>query len=176
MIDDEALADLKNESEALDEEFGDPQQEKIEALARERDELKDQLMRTLADMQNLRRRHQQERDDFRRFATESLVQDIIPVLDNFDRTLAAYAGGASVEALIEGVKLVDRQLRTALESVKLKRMDVVGQPFDPEHHEAIALEASTEHEPGTVIEELSAGYKMDAKVVRPARVKVSKAP
>ncbi len=146
----------------------------VELLARERDELKDQLLRSLADLQNFRRRAQQEKEELRKFATESLVRQLIPVLDNFERTIGAIESGASKEAVLEGVRAVDRQLRSALEAVKLEKINALGSLFDPEHHEAITTEHSEEHPDDTVIEEIEPGYKMADRVVRPARVKVAK--
>lgn len=145
-------------------------------LARERDEYKDQFLRTLAEFQNFRRRAVQEREDLRRFATEELVRTLIPVLDNFDRTIAAFDQGATMEAILEGVKAIDRQLRAALEGVNVKRLNAVGMAFDPEHHEAIASVASGDYPEETVVEELEPGYKMGERVIRPARVKVAKKP
>jgi molecular chaperone GrpE len=170
--------------DAAVEEFEDELEDDVDQVAndliieleRERDELKEQLLRSLADLQNLRKRFQQEKEDIRRFATEQLARDLIPVLDNFERTLAAAESGASLESLTEGVKLVDRQLRTALESVRLTRIPSVGVPFDPERHEAIGTVDSTEAEEGSVVEELEAGYQMADRTIRPARVRVARKP
>ncbi|MGV3618296.1 MAG: nucleotide exchange factor GrpE [Fimbriimonas sp.] len=147
-----------------------------EQLQRLQDELngtRDQLLRTMADFQNFRARQTQKAEQDRRFATEGLVTALLPVLDNFERTIAHVQQGATVEQLMEGVRAVERQLRSALESQNVRRVDSVGQPFDPTYHEAIAMEASEEHEAGTVISEFESGYTMGDKVIRPARVKVA---
>lgn len=146
----------------------------LETALKERDEYRDQFMRALADLQNFRRRVAKESEETRKYATAELVRQLLPVLDNFERSLAFLASGASTEAVLEGLRAVDRQLRAVLESVKVEKIEPVGQPFDPEHHEAVALEASTEHPEGTVLEVLEPGYRMGERVIRPARVKVTK--
>lgn len=156
-------------------EAAEPEEDPVEALKAERDQLQAQLLRALADLQNFRKRAVQEREEIRKFATEALVRDLLPVLDNFERTLQAAESGASAESLLEGVKAVDRQLRSVLEGVRLARINAVGELFDPERHEAIALDVSHEHEEeDRVIDEVEPGYTMGDKVVRPARVRVSK--
>ena len=101
---------------------------------------------------------------------------MLPVLDNFERGLTSIEQGGTVESLIEGVKAIDRQLRAVLDSQKVQRITSLGQPFDPDQHEALATVESAEHEDGTVIDEIEAGYKLGDRVIRPARVRVSKKP
>lgn len=148
----------------------------IEELTKERDEARDQLLRGMADHQNFRRRIMQEREKDKLLATQALIQDLLPVLDNFERTIAALEAGASVESVMGGVQNIDRQLRSALEARHLVRIPAQGQPFDPNLHEAIAVEESDEHPEGTVLHELEAGYTIGETVVRPARVRVTKKP
>ncbi|MDR3692148.1 MAG: nucleotide exchange factor GrpE [Fimbriimonas sp.] len=155
--------------------------QEIENLTAERDEAKDQVLRTLAELQNFqkefqnyRRRNQQEMAQFRLLATEQLVSELLPVLDNFERTILHVEAGATVESLVGGIKAVERQLRNVLESQNVKRIPTVGQPFDPDVHEAIGTESGTEHPDETVVIEVEPGYKMGEKVIRPARVKVAK--
>jgi molecular chaperone GrpE len=142
----------------------------------ERDRLQDQLLRTLADFQNFRKRQDDQRRQLEQFATERFVTSLLPVIDNFERALASFEGGASPESIIEGLKAVDRQFRGVLEAQNVTRIPSVGEQFDPEIHEALAMEASEEHEDNTVIGELEPGYKMANKVIRPARVRVAKKP
>lgn len=146
----------------------------IEKLTAERDQSNDQLMRALADHQNFRKRMMQERERDRLTATQKLVEDLLPVLDNFERSLAAAESGATVEALLEGVRSVDRQLRAVLSTVNLTRIDALGKPFDPEQHDAIVTEVRPDLPEGTVVEEIAPGYALGGTVIRPARVKVSK--
>jgi len=169
----------ENETSAEDE-MGNPLVEflktEVEKLGSERKQLEDQVLRTMAEFQNFRKRKEQEADQLRSFATEKLVTSLLPVLDNFERTLEALDKGAPMEKVIEGIKLVDRQFRQILESHNVKRIEAHGQPFDPDVHEAIATEDSHEHPENTVVGEVEPGYRLADKVIRPARVRVSKKP
>src|SRR5207302_10447185 len=109
----------------------------IERLTQERQQAEDQLLRTMAEFQNLRKRKDQEAEQIRQFATEKLVKSLLPVLDNFERTLAALENGAPIDSVAEGIRLIDRQFRSALESQNVRRIDSHGKPFDPDFHEAI---------------------------------------
>ena len=142
----------------------------------ERDQLRDQLMRSVADFQNFRKRNEAEKIITRQFANEKLVVDLLPVLDNFERTFAALQSGSSLESIMGGIQAVDRQLRAVLESYNVIRIPAHGLPFDPEIHEAVATDPSEEHPESTVLQELEPGYKMAEKVIRPARVRVSTKP
>ena len=186
--DQEPLTEEETSSEPSSEELGDVVAEDLEALYQEiqqltteRDEAKDQVLRTLADLQNyqrdfqnFRKRNQQEMATFRVMATEQFVTELLPVLDNFERTIAHVEAGATVESLVGGIKAVEKQLRTVLESQSVRRIQSVGEPFDPELHEALGTQSGTEHPEDTVVLEIEPGYKMGEKVIRPARVKVAK--
>lgn len=148
----------------------------LKAVTEERDEAKDQMLRAHAEMQNLRRRTQEQLEQTRKMATESLVGRLLPVLDNFERSMEALSSGASAEAVLEGVKSIESQLRTALESVQVRKIETVGHPFDPAVHDAIATVEDTEATDGTVVEQLEAGYTMAGHVIRPAKVRVAKKP
>jgi len=148
----------------------------ISKLQSEVSALNDALMRTMAESQNIQRRLRNQMEQDRKYANESLIKEMIPVLDNFDRSIAAAQRGASPEAVIDGVIAVDKSLRRALEQFGLTRLEVVGKQFDPVIHEAIVAVETTEVPPDTVTDELEAGYILADRVVRPARVRVSKAP
>ena len=155
----DATAKLREIVEALQQSLADAEADKLRALA---------------DYQNLNRRAREEKEALRRFATENLVTALLPVLDNFERTVNHLEAGADPEKMLSGVRIVEKQLRQILESQNLQRIDVLGQPFDPDLHDAIGMEASPEHEDGTIIAEIEPGYRMGDKVIRPARVKVAK--
>jgi molecular chaperone GrpE len=148
-------------------------QEQIQSLSNERDQFQAQLMRTMADFQNFRKRSEADNAQRALFATERFATNLLPVLDNFERTIRHAEAGATREGLLDGIRAVERQLRQVLEGQNVRRIESVGQPFDPEFHEAIGFESSTEHEPNSVVIEVEPGYKMGEKVVRPARVKVA---
>lgn len=148
----------------------------IARLTDERDQMQQQVLRTMADFQNFRKRKQEQEGQLRAFATEQFVRDLIPVLDNFERTVRAADGGATIEAITDGVRAVERQLRTALESQGVQRIKSLGEPFDPEVHEALGVEFTSEYDPDTVALEIEPGYKIADRVIRPARVKVASLP
>lgn len=157
--------------------------EDIRKLADERDEAKAQVLRVLAelqnnqrDFQNYRKRTQQEMASFRQLATEQLVADLLPVLDNFERTVSHLDAGATIESVVNGVTAVERQLKSILEAQGVRRIASVGSAFDPELHEALGSEPSDVHPDDTVVTEIEPGYKMGERVIRPARVKVAKNP
>jgi molecular chaperone GrpE len=149
-------------------------------LRRKVAEQQDQLMRTLADMENLRRRTRKERDDYTRYAVESLLRDLVPVLDNLDRALAAArgaaAGGVSAASLVQGVELTQRELLRVLERAGLTRYSALGHRFDPTRHEATARVVSPDQAPDTVVGEVVPGYLLHDRVLRAAQVAVAVGP
>lgn len=152
------------------------QNEIIEKLKTENDGLKDAMMRTMAEAQNIRRRIQDQMANERKFGAEGLVRDLLPVLDNFARTLQAIEKGASVDSIVDGVKSIEKQMLKAMEGANVKKIDAVGQVFNPEVHEAIVTHETDEVPNETVLDEIEAGYLLHDRVIRPARVRVSKQP
>ncbi len=153
-----------------------PEAALLDRLAADLDEHKNLYLRTLADFQNFKRRAVQEKQDFQKAATQDLARDLLPVLDNLERTLAAAEAGATLDALKEGVRAVERQLRTVLDQRHVKRIDSVGQAFDPDLHEALGQDPVADAKEGTITFEIEAGYRMGDKVLRPARVRVAGQP
>ncbi|MBX3110489.1 MAG: nucleotide exchange factor GrpE [Fimbriimonadaceae bacterium] len=158
------------------EEQADPRDELVAALTAERDKLREQLVYTMAEAQNVQKRLRQNFEQDKKYATEGLVRDLVPVLDNFERSLAAFEKGASAESLLDGVRAVHKQLLKALESGGVLRVPSTGEAFDPSVHEALVVTETDEHPDGTVLDELESGYLLHDRVVRPARVRVSQKP
>ncbi|MFB0846756.1 nucleotide exchange factor GrpE [Paenibacillus oleatilyticus] len=165
---------------AADTEQATGQSEAREAVNPEVEELKKQaednhqrFLRAQADFDNFRRRTQKEKEEFAKYASFKLIEQLLPVVDNFDRALAASKGSSDYEALAKGIDMIFRQLEQVLTSEGLQKMEAVGQPFNPEHHQAIMQVESDEYEEGIVVEEVQAGYLLKDKVIRPAMVKVS---
>ena len=148
--------------------------EKVRNLTDERDKLQDQVLRAMADFQNYKKRNQQEMNLFRQFATENFARELLPVADNFERSLAHMQSGAPIEKVAEGVRAVEKQLRKALESQGVTRIQSVGEQFDPTLHEALGIDESQNHADDTVTTEIEPGYKMGEKVIRPAKVRIAK--
>ena len=170
----------EGDADDFESQFGEPTAGDTEALRMllaktidERDSLHDRLLRSHAEFQNFRKRKEAEAVQVRRIATEAFALKVIPVLDNFSRTAAAIRDGATLESLTSGVTSVERQLALVLESEGFRRVDSVGQPFDPQLHEAIGMVQSDDHASETVVEELEPGYMLGDKLVRPARVRVA---
>jgi molecular chaperone GrpE len=150
--------------------------DEIQALRRQVEDRQDQLMRALAEMDNLRRRTRRERDDYTRYALESLLRDLVPVLDNFDRALEAARGGPGAASIVQGVELIQRELLRVLERAGLRRYSALGQRFDPTRHEATARVVSPGQAPDTVVHEIVPGYLLHDRVLRAAQVAVAVAP
>ena len=148
----------------------------IEELKRQLEERQDRLMRALAETDNVRRRAQRDREDYVKYAAETLLRDLIPVLDNFDRALAAARTAGESGTVVSGVELIQRELLRVLEKAGLSRYSAVGERFDPTRHEAIARVVSADRPPDTVVQETAAGYLLGGRVLRPAMVVVAGAP
>lgn len=146
-------------------------------LAAAKEEVKqaqDRWLRERADLENVKKRSAREREDAVRFGTEKLVRDLLPVVDNLERAVAAAAQRGSDPSLVEGVSLVRKTLLDALERHGVSRVAAEGERFDPNHHEAVAHIESAEHAANAVIAEHQPGYRLHDRLLRPAMVTVSK--
>jgi molecular chaperone GrpE len=138
----------------------------------------EQLVRTAADFDNYRKRAARERLDAVKFANESLLQKLVPVLDNLDMAAAA-AATAQVDAaqsLQAGVNMILSQLRSVLTEAGLEEIDATGKPFDPAFHEAVTQQETAEVPEGYVVQQLRKGYKLRERLLRPATVVVARKP
>lgn len=146
----------------------------VERLMQELEDERNQHLRTLADFQNFRRRKEEERGGDRQFANRELILGMLPVLDNFERALAAAERNQSYEALIDGIKLTLRQFCDFLGKNGVSAIDAVGKEFDPKFHEAVMRVEDSAHPENTVVEELQKGYAIHDRVLRPSMVKVAR--
>ncbi|MEX2223525.1 MAG: nucleotide exchange factor GrpE [Candidatus Rokuibacteriota bacterium] len=149
--------------------------EALEAKTREMEAQQDRYLRTVAEFDNVRKRSAREREEYTRYANESLLRDILPVLDNLDRALQA-ARAEPATGLTTGVELIQRELLRVLEKFGVTSFTSVGQPFDPERHEAVARIPSADLPDMTVAAETARGYLLHGRVLRPALVTVAVAP
>jgi molecular chaperone GrpE len=137
------------------------------------EELTNDLKRMAADFSNYRKRNDAERAEFAKFAKADLIARLLDVLDGYDRALSTVPDELKGQPWVEGMWLVERKLRTVLESEGLEPIDSLGKPFDPYLHQAVAYIESEEPE-GTVIEEHQKAYRLHDRVIRPALVTVAK--
>lgn len=136
-------------------------------------DLKERLLRSQADFENYKRRMAREKEDLAVYANQKLLLNLLPVLDNLERALAT-APSAGDEKLRQGVELTARSFRDILAREGVTPIEAVGKPFDPNEHEAVMTEESTEQEDGTVLFEFQKGYRLGERVIRPSMVKVCK--
>lgn len=129
------------------------------------------LARVQADYENYKRRTGQEKEEYYKYASEQLIVALLPVLDNFDRALAAES--LSVDDFKSGMEMIYRQLQSVLQAEGLEPVPAVGEPFDPVKHDAVLRGESDEYPENTVIEELQRGYYLKEKVIRVSMVKIS---
>ncbi len=148
----------------------------VDELKRQLDEKQDRLLRALAEADNVRRRAQRDRDEYVKYANESLLRDLVPVLDNLDRALEAAKAAGNTAGVVEGVELIQRELLKVLERSGVTRYSALGQPFNPTRHEAIARIVRVDVTPDTVVHEQLPGYLLHGRVLRPALVAVAAAP
>jgi molecular chaperone GrpE len=138
--------------------------------------LKDQLRRRAAEFENLKRRTREEMEHIIQYANEALLRDLLPVLDDFDRSLAAARAHNDYEAFLSGVELIQAKLLRTLEARGLKAMPVAGTPFDLDLHHAILEVPTADSAPGTVLDEAVRGYTLHGRVIRHAQVTVARTP
>lgn len=153
----------------------DPSDDLRKALA-DRDEYLDLLQRVRAEFANYQKRVKNELEQSRRFAAQPLASELLPVLDNIERALAAADSGNNAAALLDGIRLVQQQMLGTLARHGIEPIAALGEPFDPTVHEALVEQPAPDKPPGTVIQEYQKGYRLHDRVIRPARVVVSSAP
>lgn len=153
-----------------------PLEQELEQKDAQLRELNDRYLRTLADFDNFRKRARQEMDEARRNAAASVIEEVLPVLDNFERALQAAQDSQQLDKLLEGVHMIRRQMQDILERRGVAPIVALGQPFDPNVHEAVARVETADHPEGTVVYEVEKGYTFGDRVLRPTKVAVAAAP
>ena len=150
-------------------------QAKVAELEAANAELKDQMLRRQAELENYRKRLIRDKEEAVQFANESLIRDILGFLDNMERALTAAKNGGDVNALVEGFEMKQNQLLSTLDkNWGLKAIDSVGQEFDPSLHEACMMTVDENLDKETVLEEFQKGYTLHDRVIRPSKVKIGK--
>jgi len=145
----------------------------IELLRTSVEETQNAYLRIMADFDNFRKRQREETARLTSCAREELILKLLPMVDNFDRTLQAAEAEHSYESLVEGVTLTLKHIREMLEKEGLEPIEAVGQQFDPEFHDALMRVETDDYPDNTIIDEIEKGYTLNGKVLRPARVRVA---
>jgi len=148
--------------------------EEIEKYQAEAKQNYDRYLRAIAEMENMKKRVAREREEYIKFAALSLIKKLLPIIDNLDRALNMSKESSDYEVLFKGVEMISDSLHDLIKKEGVEGIEAVGKPFDPQYHEPLAVEDSSEHPENTVIEELQKGYLMHGRVIRPSLVKVSK--
>ena len=171
-------APADNETSTATAEQSDEVLEALKAEAAKGREHWDRLVRTTADFENFKKRAARERQDAVKFANESLMSGLLPILDNFEAAMAATAAAPddAVQSLQAGVAMIHQQLKKTLSEAGLEEINATNQVFDPNFHEAVSQRESNEVPEGHVVQQLRKGYKLRDRLLRPAGVIVAKKP
>jgi molecular chaperone GrpE len=170
----EAAADS---GEVAAEQLSEAQLAELRDNAAKATQYYEQLLRTSADLENYKKRAARERLDAIKFANESLLEKLIPILDNFEMALAAAnAQNTSVQSLQAGISMIQQQFKAALADAGLQEIEANGKPFDPNLHEAISQQETADAPEGQVMQQVRKGYKLRERLLRPASVVVAKKP
>jgi molecular chaperone GrpE len=176
----ESRAPAAAEAPAASPAAGDPPEGNgpvaADAVAAERDQLRDQLLRTAADFDNFRKRARREMEDAKARGKDDAIKEVLPVFDNLERAVAAAEGAQAISSVIEGVKMVLKLFEDTAERMGLKRIKALGERFDPAVHEAIQQQETDAHAPGTILAEVVPGYMFGPRLLRAAMVVVARKP
>ena len=175
------MSEQKDQTTVMDEEqnVAEEIEEKVESmdetvsLKQTIEELQNKLLRTHADFDNYRKRTRLEKEESAKYAAARLIESLLPAYDNLQRAVNSSNEATNLESFQQGVEMVYRQIEQILTQEGLQQINAVGQPFNPELHQAVMQVETDEYESGIVVEELQTGYKFKDKVIRPSMVKVN---
>jgi molecular chaperone GrpE len=163
--------------ETVEEETGPSKEEELQAQL---EEMKNNWLRAVADLENFRRRAAREKEEALKYGSVNFARDIVSIVDNIQRALASCPSSedlpAAIQSLIAGVEMIGKEVNNAFERQNLKKINALGEKFDPNLHQAMFEVEMIEKEPGTIVEVLQDGYTMHDRLVRAAMVGVAKAP
>ncbi|GAE91136.1 heat shock protein GrpE [Gracilibacillus boraciitolerans JCM 21714] len=164
------------EQELVTEEEKEEQQsdnKEVQQLKDENDELQNRLLRVQAEYDNFRKRTKKEKEADLKYKSQSIVTELLPVLDNFERALQVEIEDKAAKGVVEGLEIVYRQLKTVLESEGVEAIETDGQIFDPTLHQAVIQVEEEGYESNQIVETMQKGYQLKGRVIRPAMVKVN---
>ena len=148
----------------------------VESLQTQLADAEKRVLVAHADLENFRRRNRRDMQDQLKYASLKVMQDVLESVDNLQRAIESYENDANGDGLVEGVKMVAQQISTSLEGHGCKRIEAVGQTFDPNLHQALQMQPSDDHEANIVMQDLRAGFQLHDRVIRPSQVFVSTGP
>ena len=148
--------------------------EKINELKEASDKNHDLYLRSEAEIENIKKRNRKDKEEWVKYANETLIKEILPVMDNLEMAISHSQEENSIQALMEGVELTLKGLRDVLGKSGLEEVKAEGEPFDPNFHHAVSEQADGDVEPGIILQELQKGYMLKKRLIRPAMVIVSK--
>lgn len=172
---------LENQSpETPEEQAASNETDLISNMQNEIDRLKeeaarnyDQHLRSLADAENIRKRALREKEEYLKYASLPVIRKVLNVLDDLERALVMSEANRDYDALYKGLEMIAKRMADLVQEEGVQTIEALGQPFDPQFHQPLTVEASSEHPENTVIEELQKGYVLHGRVIRPSLVKVS---
>lgn len=167
------FADTETPEVDLSAEQEEETVDEAEELRKQLEAEQNKYLRLLADYDNFKRRTQIDKDLANKFRSQSLLSDILPVLDNFERALSLQTTSEESASVMKGVEMVQKSLIEAVSREGLEEIKAVGEPFDPNFHQAVMQENDESAEPGSVLMELQKGYTLKGRVLRPSMVKVN---
>lgn len=170
----EEIKEEKKAEEPKEHKKEHKKDKKLEELQNEVNTLKDKNMRIAAEMVNTLRRKDEETNRLLKYSNESLITELLPVIDNFERALNADATSNDIESYQKGMTMIYNSLKNILEKFEVKEIEAIDKEFDPSYHQAVMQEEKEGTKENIVIEVLQKGYTYKDKVIRPAMVKVSK--
>jgi molecular chaperone GrpE len=162
------------EREASVEETEVTAEQEMARMQQELEEANDTMLRLAAELDNYKKRVAKERESLIKYATQDIIQELLPVLDNFERAIESANKSKDSDSLLEGVRMIFKQMYDTLGRKGVSRIDAVGKAFDPTIHEAVMQITSEEHPENVVVEELQKGYMLHDRVIRPSIVAVSR--
>ncbi len=175
----EALEASKEEAQSASQDAGEGEGSEVDALKDQVQELREQVLRSQAEMQNVRRRSEIDVEKAHKFALEKFVKELLPVADSLEKAVESTEGhedsGELVASIREGVEMTLSLFMSSLKKFNVEQTNPVGEPFDPQQHEAMSMVPAPDAEPNSVVAVVQKGYLLNGRVVRPAMVVVAKA-
>ena len=148
--------------------------EDLKKKAAERDEYNDKYLKVHAEYENTRRRLEKEKTEHIKFANEDIIARLFPIMDNFDMAFAAMGKAEDKDAVLEGIKMIQKEFHKVLEDCGVRKIETVGRQFDPNIHEAVMVVETADKPDGEIVEEVRSGYTLNNRLIRAAQVRVAK--